>query len=430
MAQGEGVLDRSLQSIEQLARIERDVDQQRILVDQHIIENSSFATSGLDESIKALGADLEQAKAAYAPLVELPNEASSWGRAQELLEPFENAIADILALSRESRDDLARNRFDSAMSNYLALHRQLVELIDVNRLGAMEKVHQIATIEREAERLVWLTRLGVFAGILGVAGWGGRIISASERQRAETRSLQERNRDLDAFAGRVAHDLRNTLGPLLLVGPMIRRGRSDPALLSMAGTIERSSRRANATLDALSEFSRSSRGAHAEEAGRLRSAITGVGEELAQRAAELEVLLDIQNIPDVFVRCDEDLLYIVFANVIGNAIKFLAGQPVRRVGVSAHVEGTSCCTEVKDTGPGVPKWAQARIFEPFFRIPGAQAPGEGLGLATVSRIVAARGGRVTVESGSGSGSRFEIWLPLAISPEKRPVLEGQKGGFT
>jgi K+-sensing histidine kinase KdpD len=68
-------------------------------------------------------------------------------------------------------------------------------------------------------------------------------------------------------------------------------------------------------------------------------------------------------------------------------------------------------TIVEDTGPGISKDVQDKIFEPFFRVEDNRAPGTGIGLATVRRILDARGGRVAVESDKGRGARFTFWLP-------------------
>ena len=101
--------------------------------------------------------------------------------------------------------------------------------------------------------------------------------------------------------------------------------------------------------------------------------------------------------------------------MIGNALKFLDGEPERRVVVRATAANGTCDLIVADTGPGIPAAALPRIFEPFYRVPGTQTAGTGIGLATVHRIVEARGGSVTVESGMRHGSVFRVRLPLRAS---------------
>lgn len=70
------------------------------------------------------------------------------------------------------------------------------------------------------------------------------------------------------------------------------------------------------------------------------------------------------------------------------------------------------CIGVNDTGSGIPADILPSIFEPFFSTK-PQERGSGLGLSTVMGIVARAGGDMVVESTPGSGTRFEIWLPLA-----------------
>jgi two-component system sensor histidine kinase QseC len=72
--------------------------------------------------------------------------------------------------------------------------------------------------------------------------------------------------------------------------------------------------------------------------------------------------------------------------------------------------------EVADSGPGIPRALRERIFEPFFRAPGTSAPGTGIGLATVQRIVTAHGGTIVLESVEGEGTRVRVQLPAPATP--------------
>jgi signal transduction histidine kinase len=65
---------------------------------------------------------------------------------------------------------------------------------------------------------------------------------------------------------------------------------------------------------------------------------------------------------------------------------------------------------VADNGTGLDESERSRVFDRFFS---TRASGRGLGLAIVQRIVESHGGTVTVESRNGSGTRFQVWLPVS-----------------
>jgi signal transduction histidine kinase len=100
-------------------------------------------------------------------------------------------------------------------------------------------------------------------------------------------------------------------------------------------------------------------------------------------------------------------------NLIDNAIKHSAkGQTVTlEIGSGSQ---SSFNLSVSDCGPGIPKAEQEKIFERFYRLGSElrrETQGIGIGLSIVKHIVEAHGGRVTVESEPGQGSRFTISLP-------------------
>jgi two-component system, OmpR family, phosphate regulon sensor histidine kinase PhoR len=113
------------------------------------------------------------------------------------------------------------------------------------------------------------------------------------------------------------------------------------------------------------------------------------------------------------VLADSDLLARAVTNVIGNAIKYSPAG--REVQVSVRVAGHEVLIEVRDTGYGISREDQKRIFDKFYRVPrpeSADEPGTGLGLAFVKEIMESHGGRVDVTSDLGAGSSFTLRLAI------------------
>jgi signal transduction histidine kinase len=108
---------------------------------------------------------------------------------------------------------------------------------------------------------------------------------------------------------------------------------------------------------------------------------------------------------------DRKLLERVLDNLVGNAIKFT--PPDGNIMVTAKVERNRVTFDVVDTGRGIPREAQSRIFDKFQQVrPGDRSAGYGLGLAVAKFIVEAHKGEIRVESEVGIGSRFSFWLPI------------------
>jgi signal transduction histidine kinase len=103
------------------------------------------------------------------------------------------------------------------------------------------------------------------------------------------------------------------------------------------------------------------------------------------------------------------LLRRVVRNLLENARRYGNGEVVLKL----HVAGEHAVIQVCDRGPGVPEALQARIFEPFYRLPGASERdgGVGLGLALVKSIAVRHGGDVKCSNQSGGGACFEVQLP-------------------
>ena len=140
-------------------------------------------------------------------------------------------------------------------------------------------------------------------------------------------------------------------------------------------------------------------------------------EECARLDAELDVQFDASagssapSRTELSVQGVAKLLRRAVRNLLENARRYGAGS------INLTLVQTPQFAEIRvcDRGPGVPVELQARIFEPFYRLPGAteRDGGVGLGLALVKSIAARHGGRAYCESRSGGGACFVIELPLS-----------------
>lgn len=107
----------------------------------------------------------------------------------------------------------------------------------------------------------------------------------------------------------------------------------------------------------------------------------------------------------------------IFGNLLGNAINYLDHSRPGRIEVGmaplADADGKTVRYYVRDNGLGVPSAYLSKMFVAFQRLHGSIAPGEGVGLALVRRIVDRLGGSITVESTEGVGTTFFVTLPAA-----------------
>ncbi len=133
-------------------------------------------------------------------------------------------------------------------------------------------------------------------------------------------------------------------------------------------------------------------------AGGLRSAAEAGGVELTVTSEET---------PDV--QADPERIQLVLTNLLANALRHTA--PGGRVEARAMPTGGAVRFEVRDTGEGIAREHHDRIFDKFYRVPGARPGGVGLGLYISREIVQAHGGAMGVESEPGKGSNFWFTLP-------------------
>jgi two-component system phosphate regulon sensor histidine kinase PhoR len=122
------------------------------------------------------------------------------------------------------------------------------------------------------------------------------------------------------------------------------------------------------------------------------------------------------------VHADEEGLRQILDNLVDNAIKYTPEGGT--VSVAWSRQGSAVRLEVRDTGIGIARELQPRVFERFFRVDKARSRelgGTGLGLSIVKHLTQSFGGSVSVQSQPGKGSVFTVELPSAV--RERPQSE-------
>lgn len=240
----------------------------------------------------------------------------------------------------------------------------------------------------------------------------------AERLERAYEELKEMNRLKSEFVQNVSHELRTPLTfikgyvELFMDGSL---GELDEVQREKMEIVARKTRTLDRLIKDIISLQR------VELAG-LKVAPISLAEiaHMALEAAEAEaqqmglvLKADIaEDLPPILGDCDR--IDQVFDNLLGNAIKF--SPQGGEITVRIREEGEYLCTEVSDTGIGIPADKLNKIFEPFYQIDGSttrQFGGTGLGLAIVKNIIEAHGGKVWAKSEAGKGSTFFFTLPKA-----------------
>jgi signal transduction histidine kinase len=126
---------------------------------------------------------------------------------------------------------------------------------------------------------------------------------------------------------------------------------------------------------------------------------------------EITIAVDCpESLPHVMADLDKTTWVLI--NLLSNAVKYSPEKAT--INLNVKKQGNAIEFSVKDSGQGIDEKYVARIFERYFRIPGADADktGTGLGLAIAKDFIEAQGGHIGVESGAGEGSRFYFTLDI------------------
>ncbi len=254
--------------------------------------------------------------------------------------------------------------------------------------------------------------MGAFVVLLVVIAAGVVLVWRLMRRETEMAALRS------DFVANVSHDLKTPLSVIRMFGETLELGRvpDEGRRQEYYRVIARESERLSRLIDNVLDFSRIEGGRWRCEPAPtaveplVRETLEAFAWPLEQQGFKVEVSV-APDLPEVAL--DPDAVGQALANLVDNAIKYSGAE--RAVTIDARLDGAGLALSVADRGIGIPAAEHARIFEKFYRVGRSDTQGRrgsGVGLALVRHVAEAHGGRVTVTSAPGAGSRFTLWLPL------------------
>jgi signal transduction histidine kinase len=244
----------------------------------------------------------------------------------------------------------------------------------------------------------------------------GRFVAAQASYKRDLARVRLADRDRAAFLAAVSHELRSPLNAILGFADVLMTEVDGPLSAEAREEVEQILGSGKHLLDLINDILELS----ALESGQLRLTrsrvdLGALAMEVVREAAGLvgarPVAVRVQGEPGVFARADPKRVRQILTNLVGNAIKFTQrGEVVVDVGR----DGRMARLRVRDTGPGISAQERAVIFEDYQQTKEERARrrGTGLGLAITRRLVLMHKGLIRVESEIGSGSTFEVLLPV------------------
>jgi len=213
----------------------------------------------------------------------------------------------------------------------------------------------------------------------------------------------------------IVHEMRTPLTSIIAYAELIQRSETPMEQRSQfADIIRREAERINEVTKNFLELARleSGRASLARDPVYLTTVIHMAVNVMRPQAdaKPVRILVDVPpTLPPVMG--DAQRLHQALLNLLSNAVKY--SRPGDSITVNANCEGNRLAVSVADTGPGIPAEALPRLFERFYRVPGAerQALGTGLGLSITRQIIEVHGGEIHAASEEGRGTIFTFTLP-------------------
>ncbi len=369
-----------------------------------------------DAAIASARGELGRAVDAYLAQRAEPGEPALQNEIRESLAALNSVEDRALMLDPGAREQPGvRRDLDAAVAR---LSADLVRASEFNAEVARASAARVREVSRtDLRAAAAIVALTFAAAVVTLALTYGAVRRAEALAAQSLDSLERRAEELESFAGRVAHDLLSPLMSVALALELAGRRLDEPDDAATQGAVARASRtlqRVRRFVSDLLEFARAGATPPPGVRARVGDVVLEIADELGPVAHDAGVDLRVEEAAtERVVACSPGVLTSVIGNLVQNAIKYIGDSDVRRVGIRAIDREDEVRVEVEDTGPGIPPGERERLFEPYARGRDAKAPGLGLGLATVKRLVESHGGHVGVERAPERGSVFWFSIPAA-----------------
>ena len=239
-----------------------------------------------------------------------------------------------------------------------------------------------------------------------------QILAASVALHEKNIELVAVNKELESFSYAVSHDLRAPLRSIIGFSDALLKKASDKLSseeLDYLTRIKGSGDRLGQLIDGLLDLSRLTRGELRIEQFNLSEIVEGVASELKLESPNRVVHFAIS--PGITVKADQRLLRSVIQNLMGNAWKFSSKKTESKIEFGSLIIKDKKTYFVKDNGAGFSEKYSNKLFSIFQRLHSTQEfDGNGIGLATVQRIISRHGGTIWAEGKSNEGATFYFTL--------------------
>jgi signal transduction histidine kinase len=306
-------------------------------------------------------------------------------------------------------------------------------LVHTARMVATEKNYAVRATARGSDEIAVL--VDAFNDMLAqIEHRDERLRAANRELRLRTEELAHKNEEVEAFVYIVSHDLRaplvnlqgfsrelqiscDSLGRHLAGAPLPAgtreavRDLTDVEIPASLRFISASTAKFERLINALLQLSRSGRRELQPEELDMDAQVAATLDSLRRLIEERGAEVVVGPLPPA--RADATAVGQLFSNLVTNALRYLQpGRPGRIELGGERIDGANRYF-VRDNGVGIAAAAEKKLFQVFQRFRPDLAEGEGIGLATIKRIVERHGGRVWAESTEGVGTTFYFTLPPA-----------------